>query len=164
MFQIVLTPAAGKRLIAKAVCARDDIQKVLKEHTLVIVAGSTNGYVAEEILNATGVNEGFNRARFFRGVTLPPKIKTTDTGRLPEESEFSGDVVLVKGTWQKGTTVFDVVDLLRSGDVIIKGANYVDCNHNRAGILIGNPEGGTIVAILRAVIGKRAGLVIPVGL
>jgi len=164
MFQILLTPAAGKRLIAKAVCVRNDIQDALKNHTLVIVAGSTNGYVAEEILKVTGRNTEFNRGRFFRGVTLPPTNKTTDTGRLPDESGFPGDVVMVKGEWRKGTTVFDVVDSLRSGDVIVKGANCIDSNHKRAGILIGDPQGGTIAAILRAVIGKRTGLVIPAGL
>ncbi len=43
MIQIVLTPAAGKRLIAKAIAAHPAIQAALQSSTIVIVAGTTNG-------------------------------------------------------------------------------------------------------------------------
>ena len=131
---------------------------------MVVVAGTTNGYVAEEILWGIGEAEVLDRRRFFRGITLPPSRPTTETGRLPDESRFPGDVVIVDGVWQHGKTIFDVVDDLKEGDVILKGANAVDLCRRRAGILIGHPKGGTIAAALQAVTGRRVHLILPVGL
>jgi len=162
--QFVITPAAGKRLIAKAVARHPAVSAALKDGTVVVVAGTTNGYVAEELLRAVGQSEGFCRRRFFRGITMPPSAARTETGRLPDESRFPGDVVITRGTWQKGKTLFDVVDGLREGDVILKGANAVDLALRQAAILIGHPKGGTIMAALQAVVGRRVRLVLPVGL
>jgi hypothetical protein len=164
MFQINLTPAAGKRLIAKAMVKHTAVEKALHSGTIVIVAGTTNGYIAEEILKLLGQEKGFSRNRFFRGITLPPAIKTDDTGRLAGEPEFPGDVVITNGVWQKGKMIFDVIDDLKQGDVILKGANCVNLAQKQAGILIGHPKGGTIVAALQAVAGRRARLLLPIGL
>ncbi|MBN1867932.1 hypothetical protein JW916_11645 [Candidatus Sumerlaeota bacterium] len=164
MKQFVLTPAAGKRLIAKAMVKHPAVRGALESGTLVIIAGTTNGYVAEEVLAHVGQSEGFAGRRFFRGITPPPSFATTESGRLPDESEFPGDVVIVRGAWQKGKTIFDVVDDLKEGDAILKGANAVDLSSKRAGLLIGHPKGGTIVAALKAVVGRRVRLIVPVGL
>jgi hypothetical protein len=163
LFQFVLTPAAGKRLIAKAITTHPAVLSALKSGILVITAGTTNGYVAEEVLATLDQTEGFNRNTFFRGITLPPSEATTETGRLPDESEFPGDVILVNGIWQKGKTIFDLVDTLKEGDVILKGANAVNLSNRRAAVLIGHPQGGTIAAALRAVVGRRVRLILPVG-
>ena len=162
--QYVVTPAAGKRLIGKAVAKRLADEKALRSGTVVIVAGTTNGYVAEETLAGLGQAEDFSRQRFFRGITLPPASETTDEGRLPDDAEFPGDVVLVNGEWQRGKTVFDVSETMKKGDVIVKGANAVNVERGQAGVLIGHPQGGTIVAALQASIGRRVRLILPVGL
>lgn len=159
-----LTPAAGKRLIAKGIAAHPVIRDVLRTGTLVVVAGTTNGYIAEEIFATLGGGADFSRKRFFRGITLPPDQPTTDSGRLPDESEFPGDVVLEKGAWKKGKTIVDVLDDLKEGDVILKGANAVDLGRKRAAVLIGHPKAGTVGAALQAVAGRRVRLIIPVGL
>ncbi len=164
MIQAVITPAAGKRLIAKSLVRYPAIRTALHSGTVVIIAGTTNGYVAEELLPACGNADAFSRQRFFRGITLSPYKKTTDTGRLPDESQFPGDVVIQKGTWLKGKTLFDVLDDLKEGDVVLKGANAVDLVRKQAGVLIGHPKGGTIVAALQAVVGRRVRLILPVGL
>ena len=164
MKQFVITPSGGKRLIGKAVAAHPAVLDALKHGRVVIVAGTTNGYAAEELLAHIGQAEGFIRIRFFRGITLPPSQPTTKTGRLPDESGFPGDVVIVKGAWQKGKTIFDVIEDLQEGDVILKGANALDLIHRRAAILIGHPKAGTIGAALQAVIGRRVRLILPVGL
>ncbi len=36
---------------------------------------------------------------------------------------FPGDVVITDGVWQKGKALADVIDRLKEGDVILKGAN-----------------------------------------
>lgn len=88
----------------------------------------------------------------------------TSEGRLSDENAFPGDVVITKGEWQKGKTIVDVIDELKEGDVILKGANAVDLNRKQAAILIGHPKAGTIAVALQAVLGRRVRLIIAVGL
>lgn len=163
MKQFVLTPAAGKRLIGKALAKHAAVATAIKKGTVVIVAGTTNGYVAEEILKELGQAKAFQRDRFYRGIILPPTRPTGPTGRSYDESKFPGDVVIIKGVYQRGKTIFDVVDDLLEGDVILKGANTVDLTQRKAAILIGAPKAGTIGAALPAVIGRRVRLILPVG-
>ncbi len=164
MKQVLLTPAAGKRLIAKAVCGHPAIRAALERGTIVVVAGTTNGYVAEELLALCGQAGDFDRRRFFRGITVPPARSSSRSGRWPDEGRFLGDVVLRQGQWLKGLTLFDVADDLREGDVILKGANAVKLPEKRAAILIAHPQGGTTVVALQAAIGRRVRLILPVGL
>jgi len=164
MKQILLTVAMGKRLIGKALAAHPAVISALQKGTVVIVAGTTNSYVAEEILESIGRKDKFSRQRFFRGISLPPHYKTTDAGRLAGDNEFPGDVVIRDGLWQEGKTINDVAAELKEGDVIIKGANALDTVHKRAAILIGNLQGGTITVALSAVVGRRVRLLIPIGL
>ena len=159
MKHFVITPAAGKRLIGKAMAVHPAVQAVLKKGTLVIIAGTTNGYVAEESLAATGQAEGFSRTGFRRGVVVPPGL-----GGPAIKAEFPGDVVLVDGAWQKGKTIFDVGDGLAAGDLILKGANALDLFGRKAAILVGDPQAGTAGVAIRAVYGRRVKLIVPVGL
>ena len=163
MKQFLITPAAGKRLIAKTLANHPAVRKALKNGTVVIVAGTTNGYVAEEIFKAHHIENDFSRKHFFRGITLPPKRSVTGTGRLPDVSAFPGDVVIVRGVWQRGKLIEDVVDSLREGDVILKGANALDLGRRQAAVLIGHPKAGTVGLALPAVVGRRVKLIIPVG-
>ncbi|MFN2286123.1 MAG: hypothetical protein ACK2UQ_17040, partial [Anaerolineae bacterium] len=105
MKQFNLTTVMGKRLIGKGMAQHPDIQRVLQKGTLLIIAGTTNGYVAEEILTALGQAEGFSRVGFRRGVTVAQGAK------LPK-AELAGDVVIVDGQWQPGKNVFDVAESL----------------------------------------------------
>ena len=164
MLQFVVTPASGKRIIGRAVVQHAAVQSALHSGTIVVVAGTTNGYVAEELLSLLDQSHDFCRQRFFRGITLPPSSATTKEGRLPDESQFPGDVVTINGKWHRGKTIFDVVDDLKEGDVILKGANAVNLAQKQAGILIGHPKGGTIAAALQAAVGRRVHLILPVGL
>ena len=163
MKQFLLTPSAGKRLIAKALARHPQIQSAAKNGTLVLIAGTTNGYLAEEIFRSMGIS-GFSRERFFRGLTMPPNKPVTKEGRLSDESQFPGDVVIVKGEWQKGKTIGDIVDSLKEGDVIVKGANALDLERKQAALLIGHPKAGTAGLSLPAVFGRRVKLFVSVGL
>jgi hypothetical protein len=156
MKQFVVTTAMGKRLIGKGMAAHPAIERVLETGRLVIIAGTTNGYVAEEVLERIGQREGFDRAGFRRGITVAPGAKAAS-------ANFPGDVVIVKGEWQRGLTVTDVADDLHEGDVILKGANAFD-RHGKAAVQIGHPKGGTIMEAVPVVIGRRVRLIVPVGL
>ena len=155
MKQFCVTTAMGKRLIGKGIARLPQIQSVLQAGALVIIAGTTNGYVAEEILTALGQAEGFTRVGFRRGATVAPDSK------LPQV-DLPGDVIIVDGTWQESKTIFDVVDDLKAGDIVLKGANAFD-PYGQAAVQIGHPQGGTIHAALAAVYGRRVQLIVPVG-
>jgi hypothetical protein len=146
----------GKRLIGKAMADHAHIKPVLKKGTLVVIAGTTNGYVAEEILKVLGQAEGFSRQGFRRGLMVAP-------GAEAVKADFAGDVVIHNGEWQTGQTIFDVADDLQAGDVVLKGANAFD-GRGQGAVQIGHPQGGTILAALAAVFGRRVRLIVPVGL
>jgi len=164
MRQFVITPAAGKRLIAKALAAHSTVSNALKHGTVVILAGTTNGYVVEEIFKTHGIAGEFYRKYFVRGIIMPPGKAVTSEGRLADESKFPGDVIITKGVWQKGKTISDVVGELKEGDVILKGANTLNLQTKQAAILIGHSKAGTIGVAIPAVLGRRVRLIIPVGL
>ena len=131
--------------------------------TVVVIAGTTNGYIAEELLKKIGQAEEFDRKSFIRGITMPPHYQKDETGRLNSQSVFPGDVIIQKGKWLKGQTINDIADKLQCGDIIMKGANAVNFQQNLAGILIGSPTGGTILTAMQAIIGRRVTLYLPVG-
>ena len=90
MKQFCVTVSMAKRLIGKGMAALPEIQAVLKQGTLVILGGTTNGYVAEEILKALGQAEGFSRQGFRRGLTVAPGAEVI-------KADFAGDVVIHNG-------------------------------------------------------------------
>ncbi|XHH09241.1 MAG: hypothetical protein ACFCUE_01060 [Candidatus Bathyarchaeia archaeon] len=163
MKQFIVTSSAGKRLIGKALAQNIAVQNAAKNGTLVIIAGTTNGYIAEELFKTLNI-AGFSRRHFFRGLTLPPAMQLSPEGRLVDESKFPGDVVITKGQWLRGKTIVEVADSLKEGDVIIKGANALDLERRQAAILIGHPKAGTIGVSLPVVVGRRIKLMIAVGL
>lgn len=155
--QFLITPAAGKRLIGRGMTAHPAVQKVLVKGRLVIVAGTTNGYVAEEILTLLGQREGFSRVGFRRGLVA-------GGGAAPPATEFPGDVVIIDGNWRRGKQVFDVRDELSAGDVVLKGGNALNLCRRQAGVYIGHPEAGTAGAVVPLVAGRCVRLICPIGL
>jgi len=147
----VLTPSESKRLIAKGVVAMPEVEAALKSGRLVLCTGSTNAYIAEEILG-----EPIQREEFITGRIVDGKLG--GSGGPNRLATF----VLDKGAkldipWQ------EALKDLTAGDVVIKGANAVDAD-GYAGILLGNPVGGTIGAVLGPVVALGAHLIVPVGL
>lgn len=153
--QIFLTPAAGKRLIALALLQQDEVRRALETKTILIVAGTTNAYLAEALLASLG-HTGFQKYRFFRGILRREAVPAA-LGQL------EGDVVLRRGEWLRGQTIYDVADGMREGDLIFKGANAVNLRTGETAVLAGNPTSGTMGAIYRAVVGRRVQLITPVG-
>ena len=74
MKQYIVTPSMGKRLIGKAMAGHPAIKAALTQGTVAIIAGTTNGYVAEEILTALGQADDFRRKGFRRGMVVPPSF------------------------------------------------------------------------------------------
>ncbi len=102
MRQLCITPVMGKRLIGKGMAQHPHVQAILNHGKLVVIAGTTNGYVAEEILSALGQAEGFTRKGFRRGVTVAPEAGSRTWSCLvtSSSSTASGSVARRSLTWR----------------------------------------------------------------
>lgn len=153
--EIALTSSESKRLIAKAVAAMPIVRQALQSGTVIVTKGTTNWYVAEEILGRR-----LDRAGFVLGRTCPAK----GGRRLGTPQEQTGEVVLRAGKEAPGLSLADAVKDLQAGDVVVKGANALDYENRTVGILIGHPESGTIGRVYPVIVARKAHLVIPVGI
>lgn len=148
---VVLTSAESKRLIAKAVAMLPEVQKALKEGTVIVSGGTGNAFVAEELL---GIK--IAKIRYTAGV-----ICNGELGLTPPETRLK-PYVLRKGQPVK-ILLEEALSEFGPGDVFIKGANAVDTEGN-AGILVGNKEGGSIGMALPRLLPRGSHLIMPVGL
>jgi len=158
-YTFLLTVSMGKRLIAKGLMNDSYIRKIMMNHRLLIMAGTTNGYVAEEALRLIGDTTPFDKRIFRRGITVAPGAKIT-----PGTATF--DLLIDHGKAYFDRTVFEIAPELTHDDMIMKGANalYLSENgENEAGVLIGHPQGGTLIPITAAAIGRRVELMVPIG-
>ena len=155
--QMLLTVSMGKRLIARGVMADPAVRDAMSSGRLLIVAGTTNAYVAQEALRVTDGKVDFDPRSFRRGVTTAPGAKTA-----AGQTEF--DLLIDHGKVRMDRTVFDIAPELETGDIIFKGANAIYLPAGEAGVLIGHPQGGTMMPILSAVLGRRVQLIVPAGL
>jgi hypothetical protein len=149
--QITLTSAESKRLIAKAVVNLGEVKKAFKNGIIVIGVGTTNAYVAEELLG-----QEIERERFVAGVVLPK-----GTFVLPAERRLK-EIIVRRGKIIDAK-MDDVLPELTSGDVFLKGANALDFS-GTAGVLMAGQGGGTIGRSLGTIMSKGVNLIIPVGL
>jgi len=153
--QFVLTVAESKRLIAKAVAALPEVQRAMKDGTVVVATGTTNAYVLEELWGRK-----IDKRCYRSGITTPEEPE-----RSPEpQGEKIPDVVFVNGKPEPKYDRVNAVEDMKKGDVYIKGANVLNYDDYLAGILIGGMDGATIGNTIGYIIGKQLQLIIPVGL
>jgi hypothetical protein len=154
----VLTPAESKRLIGKAVAEMEEIKRAKEHDKMLIGHGSTNVFVAEEILGKEKFSELMNRDSYLSGVIMRGVLCTT----LGEEKPPI--LVLNRGTIEPPAPTID--ELLRDfgrDSVFIKGANAVDPEGNAA-VFMAHPEGGTIGWAIGTILARGIRLIVPVGL
>ena len=150
---VTLTVAESKRLIAKGVRAIDYVDRALEEGTVAVPKGSTNAYIAEELLGRR-----LDKTHYVLGATFPKRSK-------PFEIDGSlQDVVIREGKVVEGLTAVDAAKEMGAGDVFIKGANAINPALNQAALLIGHPEGGTLGATLGILTSRRVHLLVAAGL
>lgn len=147
----VLTPAEGKRLIAKGVKALPEVRHSLEEGRIIIAGGTTNAFVVEEL---TG--QRLSKERYTAGIVTDGRLCVT-----PVDDRID-PVVLIKGNVVKKNW-FDIIDEFGVDDVFIKGANAIDAS-GMAGVLVSHPNGGTIGRALGTIAARGAKLIIPVGI
>ncbi|MEG6616950.1 hypothetical protein V6C27_11030 [Peptococcaceae bacterium 1198_IL3148] len=146
-----LTSAESKRLLGKAVAQLPAVKRALQKGRVIIGGGTTNAYVAEEIL---GIE--VDKAKYTAGIiTGGVQCVTPAEDRLAPYSIVDGEVT--KESW------LEVLADFTADDVFIKGANAVDAE-GHAGVLMSNPKGGTIGQAIGTLAARGSKLIIPVGL
>jgi hypothetical protein len=154
----VLTPAESKRLIGKAVAEMEEVRHARQKAQILIGHGSTNVYVAEEILGKERLAELMKRDRYPSGVILRGISCTT----LGEEKPPI--LILNRGVVEPpAPTMAEMLRDFGPDSVFIKGANAVDPEGNAA-VFVAHPEGGTIGWAIGTLLARGIQIVVPVGL
>ena len=149
MAGVNLTVAESKRLIAKGISNHPQVKATIERGTIVITNGTTNTYIAEELVDLNEPRGSFvtghivpqNRESISKGLTMLPYITLIDGKRV----ELSSD---------------EAVKRTQKGDIILKGANLLNYEKKQAGVCIGGESGGTMTRIR----GTEAHIIVPVGL
>jgi hypothetical protein len=150
-----LTPSESKRLIGKGVAALPEVKNARR---IIVIGGSTNGYVVEEILQ-----KKIDRQYFAAGMIKPRGTCVT------KASERIPPLVIDQGQ-QIEMTYADAINDLTSEDVVIKGANALYSTYENGqytwypAIMAAHPMGGTAGALIGPVRARGANLIMPVGL
>ncbi len=149
--QITLSPEESKRIIAKAVAEHPAVKVALKDGIVAIGLGSTNAYIVEEILR-----EKIEKHRYIAGF-----VDSLGCCVLPPEKRLK-EVVLHRGKVVE-KNILDIAEELKSGDVVIKGANAIDV-HGNAGVMLASDVGGTIAKVYGIIKARGVNLIVPVSL
>ena len=147
-----LTPAESKRLLAKAVVQMPEVRAALEKAYVILPGGTTNAFVAQELLGRDVVP-----ARFTAGIVTHGMLCVTnpqDRAALPDHPA-QGQVV--------DKTIRQALDDFHRETVIIKGANAVD-PEGHVGVITSGFDGGTVAAIWGTVTSQGLNIIAPVGL
>ena len=154
---IALTPSESKRVIAKGVKNLEEVQRALKQGTIIIGLGTTNAYVADEILSELSEANKIDKQKYAAGVI-------TDKGTcVVTKEEREKDVIIKNGVVRREESIENAIEELSAEDVFIKGANALDAYGN-AGILLAHTAGGTIGSAIGTVMARGVNFIIPVGI
>ncbi len=154
----VFTPPESKRLIGKAVAALEEVRRAREESHVLIGHGSTNVYVAEEILGRDRVAQLFPRDAYLSGVTIRGTLCSTLGSEKPPILWLRrGEVT------PPAATMAEMLREFGRDSVFVKGANAVDPEGNAA-VFMAHPEGGTIGWSIGTILARGIRLVVPVGL
>ena len=148
-----LTPAESRRLIAKGVAQMDEVKAALERAYVIIVGGTTNGFVAQELAGLDVAPQGFTAGTSAKGVLCVTRADERD-GNIP--------VILHKGE-RVEKTVGEAFEDFHLETVVIKGANAVDPDGN-VGVITSGFDGGTVAATIGTMTSTGMKYIFPVGL
>ncbi len=152
--QITLTSSESKRLIAKGVAALPSIQKALKNYTIILAGGTTNAFIAEELLGQTIEK----KSTYSVGIITEGK-----TGISTEEGRINPYVITKGKTREKDYHWKAYLEEMAPGDIFIKGGNAID-HTGLTAVLSSNALGGTIGAAWGPVMKRGVELIVAIGL
>ncbi len=148
---IVLNPPESKRLIARAVARMPQVRRALERGRIIVGNGTTNAYVAEELLG-----EPVSKWRYAAGVVAGGRLDVTD------QAVRLSPLALHRGK-PHADGWMALLEHFGRDDVFIKGANALDPEGN-VGVLLASDVGGTVGRMLGIVAARGSHLIAPVGL
>ena len=154
----ILTPAESKRLIGKAVASMEAVKNA-KEHDLMLIGhGSTNVYVAQEVLGKEKAAALWSPETYMSGIVTRGDLCHTEAKNKPPI------LVLNRGVVEPpAPTMSELLRDFGRNSVFIKGANAVDPEGNAA-VFMANQEGGTIGYAIGTILARGIRWIVPVGL
>jgi hypothetical protein len=145
---VVLCPHAAKRLIARGVAAHPLVAHAVAEGTVVVTLGTTNAYVADELLG-----KAIDHGAFAAGVI---DDRWNINARIGEAKE-----IVIQGGAAVEVEAEALLSSLGPDDVIIKGGNALD-PFGTVGVLMASPTGGTVGRYVASALARGVGIVIPI--
>jgi len=146
-----LTSAESKRLIARGIVSMPEVIQAKEEGYLLVGRGSTNAYIAEELLGEPLEKETYTVGQIIRGI---PCALVQSVRMQPVTFHKNKRLDIDPST---------VIDKLGPGDILLKGANAVD-NEGHVGIVMASPTGGTMGQFYLPMKARGATIIYPVGL
>ena len=144
-----LTVAEGKRLIAKGIVNHPQVKERMTKGTIVIMTGTTNTYIAEEMVNLSEA-----RGSFVTGYIAP-----VDAPNIKDGIPFTGSIAIIDGK-RVEISGEEALKNAKKGDIVFKGANMLNYEKQQTALCIGAPDGGSA----RRAYESEADLFIPIGL
>lgn len=148
-----LIPSESRRLIAKGVAQMEEVKFANEKGYVIVNGGTTNGYVAQELLGASDPKP----EKFTAGTNTHRLLCVTDADK---RSPFP--IILYKGQRSTKTLPAALKDF-HIESVLIKGANAIDSKGN-VGVISSGFDGGTMGATLGTVVSQGLKYIVPVGL
>ncbi|MDN0053773.1 hypothetical protein QVN91_12580 [Bacteroides caecigallinarum] len=148
-----LTVSEGKRLIAKGIMAIPSVKEKLEKGMIIVTKGTTNTYIAEELLN-----KSIEHGSFVIGHFAPEGQSPVNADKRQMQE------VVIKDGKVLDVTYDEALKMLEPGDIVMKGGNLLNYSMKQAAVCIGAPNGGTTYKILPYVGEGKAELIIPIGL
>lgn len=148
-----LTVSESKRLIAKGIAANKDVKDRLENGIVIITLGTTNTYLAEELVGLSAPRGSFVTGRIF------PSSKEDFARGMKRQSE----IVLMKGK-PADISYADALARMNAKDIVFKGANMVNYAKRQAAVCVGAPDGGTVAKLRKYTDEGKGRWIVPVGL
>lgn len=151
---VTLTSSESKRLIAKAVVSLNEVKKAMKNAYLLLSDGTTNAFVAQELLGDKKIEAG----KCTIGISTNGLLCVNNVRNRESYAN-----VFYKGIPLQGKSFAEALADYHPDTVIIKGANAIDVNGN-VGIITTGFDGGSIPRIIGPATSKGLTIITPVGL
>lgn len=149
---ITLTSSESKRLIARGVKGIPSVQAAQEKHTIIVAGGTTNAFVAEELLNL----KIKDKTGYTLGIVTKGELGTSPSSlRTSPYVIYKGQALEV--SWK------EYLPKLRKGDIFIKGGNSID-HTGLAAVMVSDSMGGTIGAAQGILYARGIELIVPIGL
>lgn len=154
---VTLTSAESKRLIAKAIAALPLVQEAYRDGIVNLQICSSNGYIYEELCG-----KSIDKAAYVCGFIFEAGGCTAAA-----DNAVRKEVYFERG--EEKHLDFPVADFdalfkrMTDKDVMIKSGNILDQQH-RAGVLLGEADGGEWGKAFRYVLSKGINLIVPMTL